>query len=323
MASSRKTGTNEQVTTYDSAGGGEDYTSLSTWEAATDTDHVTDTESDVLECTAGTHSDRTVLNGSTNNASYFRIIRPASGQGHSGIPLTDGSVVYFTTTDNFSITENWSQLQDLVSKFTLNTGGNAGGHILNADECALVGILSIDGANTGAGVIRILYGTAASPYDVYIINCLAHNNEEAGIALVACTCYVYNCTSEGNKFGLFEITGTGVAKNNIATNNSTTNILGTWTETTNTTGSPTFVDSGNDDFHLDSSDTVAKGNGTDLSADGNYAFDDDIDFETMSDWPIGFDEPVAVSGRIMGPMAGQGGLAGVGGIAGQRGGLAA
>jgi hypothetical protein len=61
------------------------------------------------------------------------------------------------------------------------------------------------------------------------------------------------------------------------------------------TGEATFVDEGNDDFHLSGSDTVAKDNGTDLSGDANLALTDDIDGATRSGtWDIGADEITAV-----------------------------
>jgi hypothetical protein len=44
---------------------------------------------------------------------------------------------------------------------------------------------------------------------------------------------------------------------------------------------------------LATDDTAALGFGTDLSADAGYAFDDDIDGETITDWSMGFDSHVA------------------------------
>lgn len=54
----------------------------------------------------------------------------------------------------------------------------------------------------------------------------------------------------------------------------------------------TFVDEGNDNFHLGSTDTNAIGAGTDLSA----TFTIDIDGDTRSSWDIGADEYVAAGG---------------------------
>jgi hypothetical protein len=58
----------------------------------------------------------------------------------------------------------------------------------------------------------------------------------------------------------------------------------------------TFEDAANGDYHLDSTDTGAMGNGTDLSSDGTYAFDDDVDGDTRSDWDCGADEYVSGGG---------------------------
>ena len=97
MASARRTATNENISTYDSAGG-KDYTSLSAWESATDVNLVSAAQSEVLECYKGAHNDYVIVTGATANSSYFRIIRPAAGEGHSGIPKVDGSMVAFVKT---------------------------------------------------------------------------------------------------------------------------------------------------------------------------------------------------------------------------------
>lgn len=56
----------------------------------------------------------------------------------------------------------------------------------------------------------------------------------------------------------------------------------------------TFVDEANDDFHLSSSDTAAKDAGTDLSADVNLSFSDDMDGDSRTGtWDIGADEYMA------------------------------
>ena len=301
MGSARKTGTNENIQTYDSAGG-KDYTALTTWEQATDIDLVTGTQSEVLECYKGAHNDEVSFSGATANSSYFRILRPATGEGHSGIPKIDGSVVAFTRsgTDSacFFLNENNIQLQDLVVEFdTTHTGSVSYCYFLvnSSNDQACVGCLALEGSRGDTGNSHVGF----AGYDNhYFIDCLAHNLESDGtgdgfLLLGAANCY--NCTSTNNGRGMAEESiANPVAKNCISSHN-TTDWFGTWTKTTCTAENdePTYVNSGGDDFHLDSSDTVAKGNGTDLSGDANYAFDDDIDGDTMSDWPIGFDEPVA------------------------------
>ena len=51
-----------------------------------------------------------------------------------------------------------------------------------------------------------------------------------------------------------------------------------------------FADVANSDFHLASYDTVAKGNGVDLSSDSYLPFSTDIDGDTRTRWDIGADE---------------------------------
>ncbi len=66
----------------------------------------------------------------------------------------------------------------------------------------------------------------------------------------------------------------------------------------------TFADADNDDFHLASNDAGARNYGTDLSADGNLAFQDDIDGGARpgeSVWDIGADETAKYAiGRLRG-----------------------
>lgn len=308
MASSRRTATNENVSTY---GTGKDYTVLDTWEAATDLDMVTTTTSYVLEVYKNTAGGAlwsdvgTSLAGAAGdtNSSYFRIIRPAAGEGHSGIPLDDGTCAGFKDTADsplFRIDESYSQIQDLVGQLVTNStnnrnvfGASIGGVV--ATNQAFVGCLVLKSRNSGAGTN---YGFA--PSMGFTINCLAHDCDigytaSRGDASYNGTCY--NCTATNCDTGFSNNNntfGSAVAKNCCSSSN-TTDWSADWTKTTCTAESatPTYTDSGNDDFHLAIGDTVCRGNGTDLSGDGSYAFDDDIDEETRGAWDIGFDEYLA------------------------------
>lgn len=63
--------------------------------------------------------------------------------------------------------------------------------------------------------------------------------------------------------------------------------------------SPTFVNEGTRDIHLDSSDTAWKDSGTDLSADAGYAFATDFDAASRSgSWDIGADEVATAASRV-------------------------
>ena len=111
MASARKTATNEHISTYGNAT--RNYTSMVTWEADTDIDLVTATQSEVLECydDADSFDDYCPLLGATTNSSYFRIVRPASGQGHDGTPNNGFNIANTANVVCFSLYENNSQVQ--------------------------------------------------------------------------------------------------------------------------------------------------------------------------------------------------------------------
>ena len=311
MASCRRTGTNESVSTYDSAGG-KDYSTLQGWEEATDIDCVTGTVSPVLACYKGAHDDNDILDGAVTSSSYFRIVRPASGEGHSGIPKTDGSCVYFYSTASItgllSILENYSSVQDIVGKATNMQAGNA---IFGTahNGISFIGVLCI-------GTTVYNFGAyLASGETGYFINLLSIDGDygfwQAGNGG---SHYLYNCTVVGNTTYGFYGTGTSTKarKNCIACGNGT-NSYGTFSDTTCLIGTtPDFVDSANDNYMLDSTDTVAIDQGTDLSGDGNFAFDDDILKQTRdTSWDIGFHEWVlGVIELTLGSLSHTHGLAG-------------
>jgi hypothetical protein len=129
------------------------------------------------------------------------------------------------------------------------------------------------------------------------------------------TAYVYNNTVYDCSVG-YGTSGTSIAKNNIAYNN-TNNYSGTFdAASTNNLSGPSqtdapgsnpsnavtvnFVDPAGSppDLHLESSDTGARDNGTPLSGDTNLAFTDDIDGGTRSGtWDIGADEIAGLIGH--------------------------
>jgi len=64
------------------------------------------------------------------------------------------------------------------------------------------------------------------------------------------------------------------------------------------TGEVTFVDEANDDFHLNSTDSVALGNGLDLSSDASNPISVDIDGDARTSWDIGADEFLMAAGTF-------------------------
>jgi hypothetical protein len=305
MASAKKTGTNERILTYGSPSRDYDEGELSIWEAFTDNNLTAGgiSQSEVLEVydDQASFDDADALDGATCDADYFRIIRPAAGQGHDGTP---NNGVHFVNTADSSlmwIGEEYSQIQDIIGTITINSGSGRLTFGASGDNSACVGCIAIDGANAGAGVIYgFLTHIASNP--IFYINCLSHNNDGNGFHVGANAWgYMYNCTATDNgAYGFYRDTGNLFAKNCDANGNGTADFGGSPTKTTcNDGGSPTYVNSAGDDFHIASGDTVLRGNGTDLSGDANYPFDDDIDGDTRSAWDIGFDEYGATGGALL------------------------
>lgn len=319
MATSRRTGDNETVATY---GTGKTYTALGTWEAATDidlTDATGSGDSKVLECydTDAEFDDHVDLKSATTEQSplHARIIRPAAGEGHDG---TSNNGVFFhhqtTITASFQISESFSSIQDLIVK--ANYSDLASKYVLKVtNSCTnalFVGCICFDCINSGAGITQI---QAATSTDSWWINILYENGENHGFESkvgAGNTAYYYNCTSvnNGNR-GWSNSSGTAVCKNCLADTNGGDDFeSGTYTgsdynsasDTTDpdsgtnnrTEQAFTFVNEGGNDYHLASDDGGAKDFGVDLSADGEFAFDDDIDgVIRAATWDIGFDEFVA------------------------------
>lgn len=319
MASSRKTGTGEDVDTYDSAGG-KDYAALQTWEDATDNNNVTGTVSPVLECYNGPHDDKVWMAGATNNATYFRTIRPASGEGHSG---TESSGVAFDFDSDpgssalgvFTQSDNYSQIQDLIVSLNCNVASNRCCLYQNGDESADVGCIMYDSANVGAGgAWGWLAGGSSGEDNLAAINCLADGSDgdlRVGFGRIAGadSALCYNCTAYADNagaYGFFQNAGSGDLfhwTNCLATGwyygdfKQTTQVpyvnycssgdatADDWDNgdsgNNNINQTFTFVNAAGHDFHLAAGDAGAQGLGTSLSADGKYAFDDDINNGVM------------------------------------------
>lgn len=121
----------------------------------------------------------------------------------------------------------------------------------------------------------------------------AHSNTAIGISSVEGGCYNHGSY------------GTFVAKNNIA-QSCFAGFAGVFDSDSdynlsdladapgsNSQNSATVTFAGAADYHLDSTDTGAMNNGTNLSDDANLAFSIDIDNQDRSNWDIGADEYVA------------------------------
>ncbi len=313
MASSRRLPTTPNTSTYDS-GGGKDYATLQGWEEATDIDMVTANAGEILEVFKGTHDDNDILDstGGFTDSTYFRVIKPASGESHldvsPGVPAVDGSMAAFVYTGGanmLQIAEANSQIHDIVGKITSNNAIVQKVFSPRGANSATVGCFAIDGTNVGVGSVSGWELRGGS----FAINCSAINNDGSGFLERTGTSRAYNCIAVGNAVDNFSEAGTFILKNCLADNPGGSDYANAPALTTcgssDGTGSAglqnqtyTFVNAAGDDFHYTAgSDGI--GDGTDLSGDGTYAFDDDIDEDTRSSWDIGFDEFVAAVGEIV------------------------
>jgi len=306
MATCRRTATNENISTYGNAT--RDYTSLGTWENATDNDLVTAAQSEVLECYDDEDSfdDHISMSGATSNADYFRIIRPAAGQGHDGTSNNGFNIHNTADVDAFHINSDYVQLQDLVIKSTVSgvASGSRSAIYAAGEHNVVVGCIVYDCYNGGSvknmyGILR--YSSAAGSV---FIDCLADNIQSLsadGIGLFgygAGSIPMYNCTAVNCKtYGIKAHASTVTSKNCCSSGNGVLDWGvgggGAFTKTTCTTegASPTYKNAAGNDFHLAASDTVCRDNGTDLSGDATFPFDDDIDGELWgATWSIGFDQ---------------------------------
>jgi hypothetical protein len=299
MATSRRTGTNEQISTYGAGGFGRDYTVLATWETATDNNLVSLAESEVLECydDAASFNDSVNVGGATTDASYFRIIRPAgtigtgSWEGHDGTP--NNGVKFHNqagSTSSFDFGgEGYSGIQDLIIEMTNPDSANTIALQLDGGNNLAVGIIMVDvtSASADARGMRVDAGGIA-------VNCIGIRTDNWNFNTSSGTGGFYNCTSiDAGGNGFDYAGGTIVAKNCLSTGSGTADMeAGTYAAATtnNATGdasavgtSPrinqtfTFVNTGADNYHLTSTDAGARTFGADLSADAFFAFDDDID----------------------------------------------
>lgn len=336
-ASSRKTATNENVSTYGvTCDGTCDYTEgeLGNWEADTDVDLVTATQSEVLEIydDAASYDDEIWLSGATANSSYFRIMRPASGEGHNGTPA---SGVYFASTSipavsgTFTNSDNYNQIQDLIVSLNINSASNYYCFYENGDQAAVVGCIATSSANVGTGGVWGFVGEGSPGETMTFANCLTTNHDGGSDLRVgfgtgcagAATHYMLNCTTYAvGAYGYYVFNASAgsvtVITNGISDSAGVKDFYVAdldGTETFNyctsldvtaddyggsghqTEVSVDFVNAAGGDLHIDSTDTIAKDNGTDLSG----TFDDDIDGDTRSgSWDIGFDEYVAAGPTI-------------------------
>lgn len=307
-------------------GAGTDYTSASAWEAAQQRDLTSADEIAVGtgQCTGATE-DTTVLSiaGWTTDATrYIKLwTDPSGGYRHSG-KLSSGNVYRFNVTH----LSNYQQVIDVNEDFVRLIGlqihtqssailGNYGirlnstvadGAEIFVEQCVIKATLA--GTSTGSyGLLTAWVGSGTR--SLKMSNCVVYDVNRSTDAVYGIAndggwvIYCYNVVVHNCYNGIYGGSGAMRAKNCIAQDcdgacyastfhaDSTNNCSddGTQPGASGQNGEVVFLDEGNDDFHLDRSDTVALGNGTDLSGDADYPISVDIDNTTRTSWDIGAD----------------------------------
>jgi len=288
-----------------------DYTTLTAWESG-EQDNITAAGSDeihIAECYNDWSSgldDYFNVGGWTTDATHYIEIKPADGEGHTGVLSDGGNYTGFTikstgaTAGVITTANSYVKLRGLAIDY-----GSAGTYALfsNVGNTEISECLITNWATTGIYCV-----SGAKPTKVkncIIIDC------DTGVHVYDDSKYIYNCTIIGSARGIYFQSVEGpVNIYNCLIDGGTTYCIGgdsngptvAYCATSDATADDwlgagsrinqtfTYEDSDNDDYHLASDDAGAKGYGTDLSSDSDYPFDDDIDGETRSAWDIGADE---------------------------------
>lgn len=313
MASSRRVGTSENISTYDS-GGGKDYTSAATWWTAHSGDMASN-QSPVLEVYGGPHADIIQLSGGSPTASYFPIVRPASGQGHDG---TRNAGVLFAPTSDTTLLLGiaYSSFQDLLISPSLNSANVRRIVDLGGANSDAVGLIVFNATNAGAGTFRPFYSEVNG--EVKWINCRSEDNDEINTGQFRCASSsgtahkFYNCGVVGGAGIGFHITNANqaIAVNCLADGMAGVGFSGTFaTGTKNNASSKTdapgtdsinsvsvtYESPSGDDYHISFIDVAVYGLGFDQSG----IYDDDIDKDgAISTWHIGPDSISLVAPTI-------------------------
>jgi len=305
-------------------GSGTNYTSLSAWEAGEQGD-LTGARDEIAvakcRCTGGTaDTSRVTIDGwTTDSTRYIQIwTDPAESYRHNGTWQT-GNKYRLSFTAAFDYYSALNILDNYVKVIGLqieHSGGEGGSAIeINAANPLISHcVLRKEGTRTYSSYGIEQKTNAASTSKYY--NNIIYNFTTAGIrhaAFYDSDLVCYNNTIVDSVIGISKSdveTIVTYIKNNLIkctnafdgtfTDSDTYNDYNSISENTAdaTIGShgrynQTFTFVGATDFHLGASDGGAMNYGTDLSADGQCAFSDDIDGQTRSGtWDIGADECV-------------------------------
>jgi len=278
MESSRKLPDAYNVKTY---GPGRDYTSLAAWESDTDIDLVAAGKGEVLEVDAGEYDDSVTLSGATSSSAYFRVLRAAPGAENFARKTAGARFSSAVSTILVNVEEDNARIHDLG--FSLGNRNDTlwcFGIRLYGDNTFGVGCFYYDGHNAGTGSIQGFYLKNDGGVS-HLVNCVVENADR-GIYVddidAGNNGYAYNCTCVDCLIGCYVYRGTLEAKNVLIQRSTQQDYVigstGVLSQTTCEIGSAVLF--GQDGIRLSPQDTVARDQGTDLSTDPVYPFEDDM-----------------------------------------------
>lgn len=322
MATARRTATSENVQAFGTA---RTYTSVATWESDTDIDLVTATQSEVLEC----YDDEIFFDfgsgisllGATTDASYFRIIRPASGHGHDGTANVGVTFSKATagSTHAIALNEGYSQLQDLILRdvYWNDTSTNRYGFALGqlGEGNLGVGLIGVNmlnlGSGTGSGYRAIGQDLGKKVVDSQAINCESLGFAVRGKGTGTTPAVVYNCTGVGSNYNFYATADSPIAKNCLGDGGVTADFALTWGTSNNNASSDatavgtdsrtsqtftfdqTLVDKSRDFVSANSEYFVDSLRATELAVDESWWLTGWINFDSVSGEVMGLRTTVA------------------------------
>lgn len=245
------------------------------------------------------------ITGWTTTSSYYVVIQGAASDktsSNTGIWSTDRyRIKSATNTTCIRNSQAYTRLVDLQVDLVINGNNTAAALAVNCNNHSRVERCivrcTINAGASNSQEYRGIYGGSGT-YTITIINCLVYGFARSGDTNkgrgIYCntnnTMNIYNTTVVGCYTGLMRSAGT-MATYNTGVTGCTAATSGTVSPAP-TGGSPVFKNAGALDYHLDSTDTVWKDQGTDQSAAG---YSDDIDGNARgATWDIGFSEYTVV-----------------------------
>lgn len=277
--------------TVDTGGTG-DYNSLANWVAG-EAGTLTDPMEVDCQCSDGTADNGVTISGFTTSAvNNIKIwCNPASGYRHAGVwndakYRIDANAAHAMIVNNSNIIIDGLQVTNHGTNYDNNCfyQTTAIDNVL-FDSC----IAKYTGSSTNQRGFAI---SNAGNTNIEFRNCLAYDfTATVGYGFYLGSSdgsnYVKNCTAVNCAYGLYSLFHKASATNCIG-EDCTTEGIGIYFTTTTTcldNAGVTFLDPGNDNYQLDSSDTIAIDQGTNLSSEG---WDNDIAGTTRdSSWDIG------------------------------------